>query len=521
MPEPRFKPCMQDQPMLLPPDIGDLVPEGSMPRVVDMVVRSIDRSTLTALYPGGGAPAHDPQMMLKVVLLAYASGIYSSRAIARATRENVGFLWICGMRPLDHCTVNRFRTERVRPVFEEVFAEVIQLLADMGLVTLDTYFLDGTKIEANANRFTFVWAKSTRRYKEQLRARVRAHLAAIDEMDDEEEALAPDDPAEVDSEAIAEAARRINERIGRKGVGKRPKDEEGRALRRASRMLEGEWAERMARYEEQERTHAGRGSYSKTDRDATFMRMKEDSLTNQTKPGYNVQAGTEGQFILDVTCHQRPGDTACMVPHLEHAEGTMGHLPSEVVADAGYGSEQNYAWLEERGCDAYVKHNEFFRECRNSRWREDPMRPANWAYDGEADAYACPEGHTLSFRREEATRTDLGYESATRVYVGEGCPACPLRGRCFRSKDPEAVRVLRVNPTLDAFKRRASEMLHTERGSMLRRRRSVDVETIFGDIKRNWGFRRFLLRGLEKVDHEMRMVAMGHNIRKMAYALAV
>ena len=114
----------------------------------------------------------------------------------------------------------------------------------------------------------------------------------------------------------------------------------------------------MARYEEQEGTLAGRGSYSKTDTGATFMRMKEDSLTNQTKPGYNVQAGTEGQFILDVTCHQRPGDTACMVPHLEHAEGTMGHLPSEVVADAGYGSEQNYAWLEERGCDAYVKHNE-------------------------------------------------------------------------------------------------------------------------------------------------------------------
>ena len=100
MPEPKFKPCMQDQPMLLPPDIGDLVPEGSTARVVDMIVRSIDRSTLTSLYPGGGAPAHDPQMMLKVILLAYASGIYSSRAIARATRENVGFLWICGMRPL-------------------------------------------------------------------------------------------------------------------------------------------------------------------------------------------------------------------------------------------------------------------------------------------------------------------------------------------------------------------------------------------------------------------------------------
>ena len=521
MPEPRFKPCMQDQPMLLPPDIGDLVPEGSMPRVMDMVVRSIDRSTLTSLYPGGGAPAHDPQMMLKVVLLAYASGIYSSRAIARATRENVGFLWVCGMRPLDHNTINRFRTERVRPVFEEVFSEVIQLLADMGLVTLDTYFLDGTKMEANANRFTFVWAKSTRRYKEQLRARVHAHLAAIDEMDDEEEALAPDEPAEVDSEAIAEAARRINERIARKGVGKRPKDDEGRALRRAKRMLEGEWAERMAGYEDQEETLGGRGSYSKTDPDATFMRMKEDALTNQTKPGYNVQAGTEGQFILDVTCHQRPGDTACMVPHLEHARDTIGHLPAEIVADAGYGSEQNYAWLEGEGADAYVKHSEFFRECRNARWREDPMRPANWDYDGESDSYACPGGRTLSFRRERVTKSELGHVSTTRTYVGEGCPNCSLRKSCFRSRDPEAVRILRVNPTLDAFKARASEMLHTERGSTLRKRRSVDVETVFGDIKRNWGFRRFLLRGLEKVDHEMRMVAMGHNIRKMAYALAV
>ena len=341
MAEPRFKPCMQDQPMLLPPDIGDLVPEGSMPRVVDMVVRPIDRSTLTSLYPDGGAPAHDPQMMLKVVLLAYASGVYSSRAIARATRENVGFLWVCGMRPLDHNTINRFRTERVRPVFEEVFSEVIQLLADMSLVTLDTYFLDGTKMEANANRFTFVWAKSTRRYKEQLGARVHAHLAAIDEMDDEEEALAPDEPAEVDSEAIAEAARRINERIARKGVGNRPKDDEGRALRRAKRMLEGEWAKRMARYEDQEETLGGRGSYSKTDPDASFMRMKEDTLTNQTKPGYNVQAGTEvegaghhHEIGADVAAEattlagvERLGrDVGAVVEGARHAAGVHAHL---------------------------------------------------------------------------------------------------------------------------------------------------------------------------------------------------
>jgi transposase len=193
-----------------------------------MVVRNIDRSTLIAIYPGGGSPAYDRQMMLKVILLAYASGIYSSRRIAKATRENIGFMWICGLHPLDHCTINRFRCERIHPVFEEIFSSVIELLSDMGLVDLNTYFLDGTKIEANANKFSFVWAKSNKRYQEQLKKKVHAHLQAIDELEDEKEALAPEEPAQIDSQKIEEAARRINERIEKKNVGKHPEDDEGK-----------------------------------------------------------------------------------------------------------------------------------------------------------------------------------------------------------------------------------------------------------------------------------------------------
>lgn len=521
MPEPQFRECMQDQLMLLPPDISELVPENSLARVVDMVVRAIDRSTLTALYPGGGSPAHDPQMMLKVTLLAYASGIYSSRKIAQATRENVGFLWICGMRPLDHSTINRFRSERIRPVFEEVFSEFISLIADMGFVTLDTYFLDGTKIEANANKFSFVWAKSNKRYQERLKAKVHAHLQAIDEMEGEEEALAPEDPQVIDSEAIAEAARKIGERIEKRGVSERPRDDEGKALRHAKRMCEGEWAERMGRYERNAETLGGRGSFSKTDPDATFMRMKDDPMGNgQLKAAYNIQAGTEGQFIIDATAHQRPGDTACAIEHLEHAEGTIGWLPGEIVADAGYGSEENYRFLDERGVTAYVKHNEFFREMKSRKWREDPMRFANWEHDEVLDAFTCPEGRTLRFSHLQHPKTDLGYRADVRVYACESCGGCPLRGKCLKSKRPDAARTIRVNEDLRRFKRRASFLLNTERGVKLRKQRAVDVETIFGDIKRNWHFTRFLLRGLEKVDHEFRLVAAGHNIRKLALALA-
>lgn len=228
---PRFMPCMQDQPMLLPPDIGSLVPEGSLPRIVDSVVRSPGRSVLEAPCPGGGRPAYDPQMMLKVILLAYAKGIYTSRRIAQATREDIGFLWICGMRPPGHCTVNRFRTERIRPAFEEVFAEFVSMLRDMGLVTPGTYFLDGTKIEADANKFSFVWAKSVKRNMGTLRERVHAHLLAIDALEAGEEALAPETPSEVDSALMAETAERIGQRIAERGVGKRPRDDEGKALR--------------------------------------------------------------------------------------------------------------------------------------------------------------------------------------------------------------------------------------------------------------------------------------------------
>ena len=249
------------------------------------------------------------------------------------------------------------------------------------------------------------------------------------------------------------------------------------------------------------------------------MRMKDDAMGNgQLKAGYNVQAGTENQFIVDVTVHRRPGDTACAIEHCEHVKGRIGHLPENLVADAGYGSEENYAYLDGEGVNAYVKHNEFFRECKNKKWREDEMRPANWTYDEKADEYTCPAGRKLAFEGERKRKSDLGFESTTRVYACGDCSGCPKRKKCFKSKNPNACRKIHVNPRLAAFKEKASAMLHTEKGSRLRKKRGVDVETVFGDIKRNHGFTRFMLRGLDKVTLEIRLVAAGHNLRKLFLA---
>jgi len=187
-----------------------MIPNGSMVRVVDSIIDSIDRRRLYELYPGGGASAYDPVMLLKVIVFAYASGIYSSR-ISQATRDNGSFLWLTGLASIDS-PLTRFSSERILPGFEDIFSEVIALLAEQGFITLDTYFLDGTKIEAAANKFTFVWRKSNDYYMENLRRKVHAHLQSIDEMEEAEDELAFEEPGEVDADAIREAAERINER---------------------------------------------------------------------------------------------------------------------------------------------------------------------------------------------------------------------------------------------------------------------------------------------------------------------
>ena len=240
MPKPAFKPYQQRQLMLLPPDISELVPEDSVARVVDAVVEALDRGRLESLYPGGGAPAHDPSMMLKVVLYAYASGVYSSRKIARATRENVCFMWLTGMTPLDHMTVNRFRSERIRPAFEAIFTELVALLAEKGMLDLSTYFLDGTKVEANANRYTFVWRKAVEGNRAKLQAKVRAHLEEVDRLCESEESLAallPEESAEVTSGDVARVAGAINARL--EGSPK------SRPLKRAKRLVERDFLPRL------------------------------------------------------------------------------------------------------------------------------------------------------------------------------------------------------------------------------------------------------------------------------------
>lgn len=312
-----FKAYQQNQIWLLPVDLNDLIPQGHMVRVVDRAIDSMDMSVLYARYPGGGSSAYHPVMMLKVLVYAYASGIYSSRKIAKATRENIYFMWLTGSQVVDFMTINRFRGERLKGIMEDIFAEVVSLLNREGYISLEQYFLDGTKIEANASKYSWVWGKNTQRYKKALQEKVAEHFRRIEEFQQQEDEEYGDkdlpetgNGKEIDSEAIKETAKRINERL--------KKEPENRELKKAQKAIENDYQPRMQKYEHQEEVLEKRRSYSKTDTDATFMRMKEDPMRNgQLKPGYNVHTGTENQFVTGYSIHRRPGDTSCMKEHLK------------------------------------------------------------------------------------------------------------------------------------------------------------------------------------------------------------
>jgi len=516
--KPTFKPYHRQQRKLFV-ESDAVIPDNHIVRVVDAAVDALNVEPLLAKYQLDGRASYHPVMMLKLLIYAYTQKIYSCRKIAKLARENLMAIWLCDSNKPDFKTINTFRSEKMKHVMLEVFAEVVDLLERRGYIKLETYFLDGTKIAADANPYSWVWGKSTKWYKEALRKKCASLFLEIDREEEREEVLyeGKDLPemgerVEIDSEAIREMAVRIDTLLAES-----PKD---RKLKKASRLIRKDYLPRMEKYEHQEEVLEERNSYSKSDTDATFMRMKEDHMRNgQLKPAYNVQIGTENQFIVGYSVHRRPGDTGCMIDHLDTAKRQRkGRLPSTLVADAGYGSEENYSHLAKWNISACVKYNLYHKE-QSRTWREDPTRVQNWSYDASTNTYTCGVGRTLVHIGNRKSRSKNGFESLVSVYECTDCTGCPHKESCT---EREGNRQLHVNHRNNAFRADARKLLDSPLGETLRKRRSIEVESVFGNIKSNYGVTRFSLRGLDKVNLEWGLHSIAHNMRKMAsYAVGI
>ena len=501
-----FKDYNFNQNLLLPPSLEELIDPNHPVRVVNQVVDNLNLDPILAKYAGGGCPAYHPRMMLKVLVYGYVKNLYSSRKIEQECKQNIHFMWLSGMSYPDHNTINRFRSDRLRSVLKEVFSQVVLLLYDHGHITLKEAYLDGTKIEANANRYTFVWGKAIKVSRERIKRQLKELWAYAEQVAREElEHNEPGDFEEINAEKVSQTIEQIDQALAEKEV--EPK------VRQKLNYARKRWPEALDKYVEYEQQLGDRNSMSKTDPDATFMRMKDDHMLNgQLKPGYNWQISTQNQYILGYTLHQTSTDTGTLETHMDQLKEQLGQLPEVLVADAGYSSEQNYEYLENNGVEAYVKFNYFHKE-QKKKWKEDPAKVENLYYNQDQDCFYCPMGQVMNFIGNRNYKTKLGYKQQYRCYQAQNCRGCPMRGPCTKAKRN---RIIEVNPRLMRYKQMVREKLNSETGLEHRSRRPVDVEAVFGNIKYNHHFKRFLLRGLEKTEIETGLISLAHNLRKLA-----
>ncbi len=501
-----FKSNLQNQGMLLPPDLNDLIDKNHPVRIVNAVLDKVDITQLIHQYKPGGASSYHPRMLLKVLVYAYINNIYSSRKIEEVVSNHIQYMWLSGMSKPDHNTINRFRGKRLHKTLQPIFTQVVLLLCEEGLLSVKELYTDGTKIEANANRYTFVWGNAIKHNKEKIKQQLNelwqyAQNVAAAELDDTD----PSGFDKIDSEKVIRTIENINNSL--KG---KPVDPKVKAKLNYARK---HWPAALDKYEQQEKVMGDkRSSYSKTDTDATFMRMKEDHMKNgQLKPAYNVQISTNNQYIASYSVHQNTTDTSTLIPHLKSHIKQFGLQPANITADAGYGSEQNYQWLENRRITGYVKHNYFDRDQNTTLRNKRPYTVDKLEYDEEKDLYYCPSGKPMKHKNTFTRAGKNGFKQTISRYQAKNCNGCPLRDECHQQKGN---RVIEVNHNGNRLKSKAEKRLKSRRGIEKRKKRCFDTEPVFGNIKHNHGFKRFMLKGLEKVSIETGLLALAHNLRK-------
>jgi len=499
-----FKSYKENDFLLLPPSLGDLVPQTHPARIVSRVIDHLDISSIESKYKGGGTSCYNPRMLIKILVYSYMCNTFSGRKIERQLKENIIYMWLSGYSTPDFRTLNLFRSQRLNGDFESIFAQVVELIHREGLVTLDVQYIDGTKIESVANKYTFVWKGAVDTYDERLKTKVDAVLRQAEKVISSDE----DQISTTTGMNADEFQRRVDNIVEK--IEKVPSE-----MQKEIKKINKESLPKMKEYERHKEILQERGSYSKTDQDATFMRMKEDYMGNgQLKPGYNVQISTENQYITNYGIYQKPGDTTTLIDYLESFNRKYHRQSNEIVADSGYGSEQNYDYMLDNKIIPYVKYNYFHMDIRKERKRpSDAYKLTLPYYNNDEDYFVCSMGQHMTYIGNRSRKSETGHVGEYRKYMAQDCSKCPIKGVCTKAKGN---RIYEVNLNLMKQKKLVRELLTSERGLEHRSKRPIEPEAVFGQIKYNSGFKRFRLKSIPKVSVEFGLIALAHNLRKYA-----
>lgn len=525
------------------------------------VMEDLDFTGLLACYSDKGRTGYNPIMMYAVVTYANMRGVRSVDRIVELCERDPAFIWLTkGQRPKRDAFYEFKGRKLTGEVLEELNHQFLRRLKKEGLITLKALFIDGTKIEANANRYTFVWRGSINYHLAGLLDTIDALYTRYNTLLEENGYGAKYDLGNARMFVIGgmETVRRIIRKNRERKLTKHKKLSNNTVIeidncspleilklqKNLQRIAEGEGiafshgkgqhkpeiqklyeeletcGRRLMEYKESfEIMGKDRNSYSKTDLEATFMRMKEDHMLNgQLKPAYNVQIAVENYFIVHGYVSNDRTDYNTLIPVLEKHRKAFGEELEEVTADSGYCSEKNLLYLKEKGIRSYIKLQD--HEHRKSRaYREDIGKYYNMRYEVFEDEhyYVCHDGRELRHIRTEKKEQD-GYTQTIEVYGCADCGGCGHKARCLykykAEKDAGRNKVMKVNERWEELKEESHANIQTEKGILNRQIRSIQTEGHFGDIKENENFRRFNYRTKEKVYKEFLLYAIGRNMNK-------
>jgi len=492
--------------LTLPFELGVLIESSEPVHVMLNLTERLDYSHLNASYTRQPSEKEaSPKQMFQLVLLGFMEGTHTTRKLESSCKHDIRFMYVLqGKKAPDHNRFWSFIKHRLQgAVAEHLFYQLSNYLYDAGEIDLANLFVDGTKIEANANRYTFVWKKSTNKYEARL----------DNKMDEFFNHLLNTYPLEIPSSASPDVCLNIlrthadsQNTLFVHGRGKRKTQ-----LQRDIEMLES-YLIRKCKYKNYNDIFKGRNSFSKTDPDATFMRMKDDHMMNgQLKPGYNLALGVSGEYIVGVDISSERSDQLTLIPLLDRMEqGMDGKRFENIGLDAGYESEENYTALESRGIAAFIKPQNY-EKSKTRKFKNNVYLLENMPYHVDTDTYTCPANQPFVFSYTCTRKSASGFKSNVTVYECHACTGCPQKSECTRAKGN---RKLYVAKDFLAFRKQSLERITSEQGKILRLNRSIQSEGAFGVLKEDYGFRRFARRGSTNVLTEVLIYAMAYNVNK-------
>ena len=461
-----------------------------------------------------GRPRCDEQKLLKVILFAFMeNGISSLREIEKFCKNDIRYMYLLdGMKAPSFATFGNIIRNELTDSIEQIFMDVNTYIFEKDHVDLEHTYIDGTKIEANANRYTWVWKRSCIKNRGKVFEKISLLIDSMNKevlgylnvkLEKREEYV-----IEYVSELMKmyKTGTNLDESTFVSGCGHRKSIHQ-----KQYQELQG-YLERLKTYAHHiEVCGDERNSYSKTDHDATFMRIKRDYMGNdQLLPAYNLQAAICDEYIAVVDVKPYASDMECFTPLMEKFNRIYGKYPKYPVADAGYGSFNNYLYCEEHGMEKFMKFTLFKKETSDKKYHANPYRAVNFKRD-EFGNLLCPNGKTFQFKSKQHVYKNK-YGRTEEIYECESCEGCPYKSECCPKASKN--RTIRMNQELTSIHQEVISNLESIHGALLRMNRSIQAEGTFGVLKWDKSYKRLFRKGEKNVILELTLISCGFNLYK-------